>query len=139
MAYFSQERKAQLAPEIKKVCAQYGIKATIGVRHHSTLVINIKSGKLDVIGNYMEVCKTRNDYGTNVRGEGKAAPKYLDINPYWYDEHFSGKVKSFFNALFAIANKGNHDNSDIQSDYFDVGWYVDVNVGNWEKPYEVTK
>jgi hypothetical protein len=32
---------------------------------------------------------------------------------------------------------GNHDRSDIQSDYFDVGWYVDVNIGSWNRPYEV--
>jgi hypothetical protein len=36
-------------------------------------------------------------------------------------------------------NVGNHDRSDIQSDYFDVGWYVDVNVGAWNQPYELTK
>ena len=32
-------------------------------------------------------------------------------------------------------NDGNHDRSDPQSDYFDVGWYVDVNIGKWNKPY----
>jgi hypothetical protein len=32
-------------------------------------------------------------------------------------------------------NMGNHDNSDIMTDYFDVGWYVDVNIGLWNKPY----
>jgi hypothetical protein len=32
-------------------------------------------------------------------------------------------------------NDGNHDRSDIQTDYFDVGWYVDVNIGRWNKPY----
>jgi len=34
---------------------------------------------------------------------------------------------------------GNHDRSDIQSDYFDVGWYKSVNIGKWNKPYEVTR
>jgi hypothetical protein len=34
-------------------------------------------------------------------------------------------------------NDGNYDNSDIQSDYFSVGWYIDVNVGKWDKPYTV--
>jgi hypothetical protein len=34
-------------------------------------------------------------------------------------------------------NTGNHDNSDSQTDYFDVGWYVDVKVGKWNKPYIV--
>jgi hypothetical protein len=36
-------------------------------------------------------------------------------------------------------NIGNHNNSDIQSDYFDVGWYVSIKVGEWDKPYQVVK
>jgi hypothetical protein len=35
--------------------------------------------------------------------------------------------------------EGNHDNSDIQSDYFDVGWYVEVNIGKWNKAYDLQK
>jgi len=33
---------------------------------------------------------------------------------------------------------GNHNNTDLMSDYFDVGWYISINVGKWDKPYEVT-
>jgi hypothetical protein len=22
------------------------------------------------------------------------------------------------------------------TDYFDVGWYIDINVGKWNKPYQ---
>jgi hypothetical protein len=32
-------------------------------------------------------------------------------------------------------NAGNWDKSDIQTDYFNVGWYIDVNIGKWNKPY----
>jgi hypothetical protein len=34
-------------------------------------------------------------------------------------------------------NTGNWDESDIQTDYFNVGWYVDVKIGSWQKPYKV--
>jgi hypothetical protein len=61
----------------------------------------------------------------------------LDVNPYWYQEHFDGKAKSFLKEVLAAMNSGNHNNSDVQSDYFDVGWYVDVNIGSWNKPYTV--
>ena len=30
-------------------------------------------------------------------------------------------------------NVGNHDNSDPMTDYFDVGWYISVNLGRWDK------
>ena len=55
MAYMNQERKAQLAPAIKAACKKYGIKASIAVRNHMTLCVNIKSGRLDLIGNHVRV------------------------------------------------------------------------------------
>lgn len=132
MAWMNQEKKAKLAPAIKKVLAKYGFKGTIGVRTHTTLVVNIKSGKLDLIKNYNETVS-----GLYGDGRTRKAEDSLYVNPYWYHEHFTGKAKDFFKELFTAMNDGNHDRSDIQSDYFDVGWYVDVNVGKWDKPYEV--
>jgi len=32
-------------------------------------------------------------------------------------------------------NIGNFDKSDVQTDYFHVGWYMSVNLGKWDKPY----
>ena len=59
------------------------------------------------------------------------------MNVYWYKEHFSGKALKFLGEVIPAMNNGNHDNSDIQTDYFDVGWYSDVNIGSWNKPYKV--
>jgi hypothetical protein len=126
MAYMSQEKKAKLAPLIKKICSKYGIKATLAVRSHSTLVINVKEGRLDFLTNYHST--------TN-----KPASNGLSVNPYWYQDHFSGNCKKFLAELLAAANDGNHDRSDAMTDYFDVGWYVDVNIGQWNKPYILTK
>ena len=50
MAYVSQEKKKELAPGIKAVLKKYGMKGTLAVRHHSSLVCNIKRGKLDILG-----------------------------------------------------------------------------------------
>ena len=126
MAYVSQERKAQLAPKIKAICKKYGVKASLAVRHHSSLVLNIKSGKIDFLGNY-------------ARGFNQANPQrdYIQVNTYWYRDHFDGVARDFFSEVIPAMNTGNHDNSDIQTDYFDVGWYINVNVGQWNKPYTV--
>lgn len=132
MAYMSQEKKAKLAPAIKAACKKYGIKASIAVRHHSTLVLNIKEGKIDFIGNYNKMIDDRDPCG--VRKINKAT-KSIDVNPYWYQDHFDGVALAFLKEVFTAMNAGNHDRSDIQTDYFDVGWYVDVNVGRWDKPY----
>ena len=34
---------------------------------------------------------------------------------------------------------GNHNESDSQTDYFNVGWYIDIGIGRWDKPYQVTE
>ena len=141
MAYMSQERKKSLAPAIKAVLKKYGVKGTIAVRNHSTLILNIKSGSIDFIENFIST-DTDSMSGRKMSQDQIAyirKNQCLDVNPYWYKEHFSGKAKSFLSELFPAMNKGNHDNSDVQTDYFDVGWYVDVNIGNWNKPYILEK
>ena len=139
MAYFNQERKSERAPAIKAILKKYGVKGSLAVRHHSTFVLNIKSGSIDFVENYLKTDadkpyanKLSQDQINYIRTN-----KSLDVNPYWYQEHFSGVAKAFLFEIFKAMNKGNHDNSDIQTDYFDVGWYVDVNIGSWDKPYQV--
>lgn len=125
MAYVSQELKSKLSPQIKAICKKYGVKASLAVRNHSTLALNIKSGKIDFIGDY---------------GDSDDARKFgIQVNPYWYKDHFTGKAKAFLSEVIPAMNDGNWDKSEIQYDYFNVGWYIDVNIGKWNKPYELTK
>lgn len=133
MAYMSQEKKAVLAPRIKAILKKYGVKGSLAVRGHSTLVLNLKSGKIDFIGNSNRVCgeshyQVSRGFKPNTRGHDQ-------VNPYWYQDHYDGKAKAFLKEILAVMNDGNHDRSDIQTDYFDVGWYVDINIGKWNKPY----
>ena len=140
MAYFNQERKAQKAPAIKAILKKYGVKGSLAVRNHSTFVLNIKSGKIDFIENFIKTDfgqhgnKMSDDRIASVRKE-----RALDVNVYWYKEHFSDKALSFLKEVITTMNSGNHNNSDIQTDYFDVGWYVDVKIGQWDKPYILEK
>jgi len=125
MAYMSQEKKAKIAPAVKAILKKYNVKASLAVRNHSTLVLNVKQGPIDFI----------NDFGNS-----EDAKKFgIQVNPYWYHEHFAGKSKEFLTEVITAMNDGNHDRSDIQTDYFDVGWYVDVNIGQWNKPYALEK
>jgi len=132
MAYMNQEKKAAIAPKIKAILKKYNMKGSLAVRNHSTLVLNLKEGNLDLIKNYNETM-----YDQPKPTYWEPAKNTLSPNPYWFHDHFSGKSKKFLEEIFAAMNDGNHDRSDIQTDYFDVGWYVDVNVGQWNKPYQV--
>ena len=129
MAFMSQKKKAFLAPGIRAVLKKYGIKGTIAVRHHSTLVVNLKSGNIDFV----------NSVNTERRnGLGQKNTFHYQVNPYWIKEFWTGAAKDFLVELVAAMNTGNHDNSDIMTDYFDIGWYKDVNIGKWDKEYEYT-
>ena len=132
MAYVSQELKAKLAPRIKAICKKYNVKASLAVRNHSTLVLNISQGAIDFMESYnrMGMAESRPSH-MPFRPEFKS----IDVNVYHYNRHFDGKALKFLQEIIPAMNNGNHDNSDIQTDYFDVGWYIDVNIGRWNKPY----
>ena len=137
MAYVSQELKAKLAPTIKAICKKYNVKASIAVRNHMTLVLNIKQGDIDFIGNSNKVCS--DDFYQVSRGFTPNASGYDQVNPYHFQNHYDGVALEFMKEVFTAMNNGNYDKSDIQTDYFNVGWYVDVNVGAWDKPYALVK
>ena len=139
MAYMDASKKAKLVPQIKKVLAKYKMKGTISVRNHLSLVVTIKSGALDLITDF-------NDGGEiewMQRGlSGWTPATSIDVNPYHYKSHFKvARHVKFLDELIAAMNGAgadgvrNHDRSDIMTDYFDVGWYIDINIGKWNKPY----
>ena len=133
MAYMSQAKKAELAPAIKAVCKKYDVKASIGVRHHSGLVLNIAAGPIDFIANCNEVCVAdpyQGEYFQPVKD-------HISVNPYHYQKQFSGKALAFLEEVIPAMMAGNHNNSDIMVDYFDVGWYIYINIGQWDKAYKV--
>lgn len=140
MAYMSQERKAQRAPVIKAILKKYGVKGSLSVRNHSTLVLTVKSGKIDFIENFITTDANLN-YGrkmTQDQIDYIRKNKSLDVNPYWYQEHFTGKAKDFLKeVLDAMYGADYFDESDAQVDYFHCSHYVDVNIGKWNKPYIV--
>lgn len=118
MAYMSQSKKAAIAPKVKAILKKYGMKGSLAVRNYSTLVLNLKSGPLDLVT------------GENTKWG------YSQINQYWLESHWQGKELKFLQEVKAAMNDGNHDNSDSMVDYFDVGWYININAGQWDKPYQ---
>ena len=114
MAYMNREKKAKIAAKIKPLLKRYGLKGSLAVRNHSTIVLNLKSGKIDFGGDRIQV------------------------NTYWAHEHYTGVAKEFLvQAIKELKSADWYDESDAQVDYFNTAYYVDINVGQWNKPYEL--
>ena len=132
MAYITQEKKAQIVAKAKPILKKYGFKGTFSAEH-GTLTMKLSAGKLDIINNYNDTIESR--CWSNPRWE--RATTCLNISRHHWHEEFSGECLDFMKEIWPVLMEGNWDNSDSQTDYFDVGWYCYIVIGNWSKPYEV--
>jgi len=122
MAYISQDRKKVIAKNVKAVAKAYGFSGrdvTVAVRNYSSLVVNIWGGPLDLLG------------------DAGITSDNLQVNPYWCEEQANDpKIKAFYTELLAaIKSTGYYNNSNAQIDYFDHDFYIDINAGRWDKPF----
>ena len=123
MAYISKADKDAKAVELRALAKEYCIKATVARKHCYTIVLNIHGGKIDFYGALKEV-------------DSNYSKDYIQVNPYWLDDQFNkGIAHEFLTKALEIMNRGNYDNSDAMTDYFDRGFYVDINIGQWNKGY----
>ena len=94
MAYVSQEDKKKLAPQIKAVLKKYGMKGTLAIRHHSSLVCKIKEGDLDIIGAKNESMVNSRHYDTQYNPydcqslANRLQDQYVDVNTYWIEDNY---------------------------------------------------
>lgn len=136
MAYVSKEMKAQIAPVVKALCKKYGVKGTLSVRDHSSLVLTISQGKIDFIGS---VNRKNKEFAEQRGQEPRVVKDHIQVNPYWVSEHYDGVAREFLEqAVAALKGPDYFDDSDIQTDYFHCSHYVDINIGKWDKPYALT-
>ena len=136
MAYMNQERKAKITKILKPILAKYKVKGSLSVRNHSTIVLTLKSGSIDFIGNSNKVCG--NDFYQVQRGFKPTTTGYDQVNPYWFQDHYDGDAKAFLTEAFkALKSADWYDESNAMIDYFNIAYYVDINIGKWDAPYIV--
>ena len=123
MAYVSQDKKAKIAAALKPVVPA-GWKYTLSVHNHSMIVMTVRSAPVDAI----EMCNRGSEYPTT---------GYFSVNHYHFERHLPDLAETLA-PIFAALNTDNHDRSDIQTDYFDVGHYVDLRFGQFGKPFVCT-
>ena len=112
MAYISTEEVKKVREAIKKEFPKY--KWSITRNNYSTVAIALMRGDFEV----------------------KQEEQY--INEHYLDTHKNEHIKKIFTKVKEIlfASVKYHNNTDIQIDYFDVAYYYDFQVGQWNKPYQ---
>jgi len=84
-----------------------------------------------------------NQDGYNLRISIMEAPVELRNNPnrgYEQVNHYYLKNRAEeLSQITEIANRNNYDRSDVQNDYFDVGYYLNITIGKWDTPFVLKK
>lgn len=137
MAYISQQEKKTIANKINPILKSYNLKGTLSVDNNTKLILTIWEGGVNFIGNCNEVM--RNNHNSYYRNDTPIKDS-MEINEYYYKEHFSGVALEVLSKLLpAMKTDDWHDDSDIMSDYHNISYYVSLKIGNWNKPYKLTK
>ena len=127
MAYVSKEDKAKIAAALKQVVPA-GWKYSLAVQRHSTIVMTISAAPFDLIGAF-EPSEYFNP----------ETVKHVGVsNPHYRSRLKDKCVADTFEAIFKALNTDNYNNSDVMTDYHDVGHYVGLQIGKWDKPFVVT-
>ena len=134
MAYINKDKSASIRKALKAAFPKW--RFNVRIDHHSSLNVVIKSADINLLDYAKQsvnmLARDGDEYFKQQKARG-----YMQVNQYHMASNWENPALDLLNQVIAICNEGNHDNSDIQSDYFDVGWYFSLSIGNYDKPFEV--
>ena len=120
MAYVTTTQVKQTREALKLAFPDFKFMVRRATGGRSSINVSIMSGPLDF---------------DNPQG-GKT------VNPYHVGTHYEPHVIPFLEAVIKVIKYGTerqwYDKSDAMTDYFDTAFYLDVEMGRWEKPYQKT-
>lgn len=131
MAYISPQKKEEIKKKLEEYFDKEGYKGKI---KYSLTVDNNRSIDFVLLRGPFEISDfeySKDDYNNVLEGN-------LDINVYHFHlrkKNKESKSYKFIENIIEILNTDNYNNSDVQSDYFDVGHYISVKIGTYDKPY----
>jgi hypothetical protein len=140
MAYVSQEVITKARAALKALNKEYGVKSTLSGKGGICLNLTIAEGSIDFVNNHCETITAKRIHRDVEQTIGwcKLEQK-VAINHYYLEEAFSGKALEYLQKAKEIMYVDHYDHSDIQSDYFNCAYYVNISVGRWNKPYKLVK
>ena len=139
MAYISTDDVKHIRNTLKKELPQY--KFSVVRDHTSSVTIALMKGPAfkdyEYFDRYNNVTKTAN------LSDGE----HHQINQFHLEDFYGKENAEILGKIDTISrtapakNGGKvwYNDSDIQTDYFDIAYYVHINVGKWNKPYEIVE
>ena len=86
-----------------------------------------------------------NSYKSRETLKEQQEKKYHQLNSHYFNEYNPEKWNNgvfltlegfnLFKRISEIARFYNYDHSDLQTDYFDTNFYLNLHIGQWDKPY----
>lgn len=117
MAYISKEDVSMIRKALKEQFK--GFKFSVRMDNHYAIRVAILSGTTDF-------GKTDYEGGT--------------INHHHTDRYQDQELlERILHVINTAGTRKNYDRSDSMTDYFDVGYYVSLTLGKWDKAFVLTK
>jgi|TARA_B100000959_G_scaffold190559_1_gene199236 hypothetical protein len=128
MAYIKTEEVSAIRNELKKRFGHTGLKFGVKKQHHSSVHVTIKAGPIDFSDIY------KDHYGS---GDHYAQVNVYHLSNYGQHQPFFEEVLKIIKTAPALAEGGREwfDKSDAMTDYFHTAFYINLNVGEYDKPY----
>lgn len=136
MAYINDEKKQKIKNSIENYIESSGykdqVKYSLRFTDFSTANFVLLQGPFKIEDFY----PNDYDYSDVIRG-------HIGINHFHYSNNVRGydgkkkvtKAVEFIENIITALNTDNYDDSDIQTDYFNVGHYINCKIGTYETPY----
>lgn len=137
MAYITKDQVKDKTDKIKSIVKKYGCKVSVSGSNSSTITVRFTEGVIDFWQNYVDTMENNGRVFDKEHIEWAKSKGNLKINHYWLDRHYSGEVLKMLNEVLVVLKEGHYDNSDAMTDYFNCAWYMDIQVGRWDKPYKL--
>lgn len=136
MTYISKEQQKEKLVKLKPLFKKYGLRATLARSNASKITLNIWKGSIDFMGQYNNYRINNKDrYCDNSNVENFLNYKTFTITDNCTFKEFSGEALEFLIEANKILQQDNYDRSDMMTDYFDIGFFVNISIGNYEKDY----
>ncbi|KLT69906.1 LPD29 domain-containing protein [Flavobacterium sp. ABG] len=120
MAYITTEAVKEMRNQLKQLYPlKQGWKFSVTREHYSSVRCCILQAPIEL----------RQD----------ANKEYESVNHFWLESHYKDfpAIQEVLKKVAGVLNQDNYNNSDLMTDYHDVGHYITLKVGDWDKPFTI--